>query len=180
MNKKEFMESVLSNFNKIAEEIKDTMIPARVLEAEDGVPGPVLTVIYDEMGPDGDEVMGDYSVIVGENEEDTVAYIESFLTFTEELSNEHLPELYEAISKLNFFLPFGGFTINEAENVLGYKFGMPISMDLTDEGLYGAISLCMTGGFIQANNYVFPLMQISEGKMTLDEVLELVRGAKEE
>lgn len=178
-NKKEFMESVQNSFYKIAEDLKENLIAARVLEMEEGLPGPVLTVIYNDMGADADEVLADYTVIAGEDDE-TVAYIESFLTFTEELSKEHLPLVYEAISKINFYLPYGGFAVNEDTNVLGFKFGMPISMDLSEETLFEAINLCVTGGHLQADNYMFPLLQISEGNMSPDEVLELVRGAKED
>lgn len=140
---------------------------------EDGLPVDILTTLHTEFGQDSDEAMGEFYFAPNANGESQVQYFTSVITLSEEVNKEHLPELYEAISKLNFYLPVGSFAIDEEDSSLAYKHVVPIRVDCSQEELLQQVDILIAHALSISEEYIAILLHVSEGKATVQDIIDL-------
>jgi len=155
---------------RLENELQEALVPARVRGKDDEIPSALLTVLYTEVGSGLDEVIGEYTFLPAE-EGDGASFFTSMLTITDNLPQDNLDELRKAVARLNLYLPQGSVGIDIDDKRLGYKFGVPVPLDIDENALFELINMYVTTGYIQVDRYVDMLLQIAAGEATAEELL---------
>ena len=92
------------------------------MEAEQNGLADLLRAEHPEVGSRGDEVLGEYYFLPSLTEQVNVMNLVVSMTITDDLSSEAGERIQRAITKINYVLPFGGFVLNETEEILSYRY----------------------------------------------------------
>ncbi|MCR4656376.1 MAG: hypothetical protein K5770_09140 [Lachnospiraceae bacterium] len=157
---------------RLEDSLKEDLIPAMTGEPDEETGIEILNVIFDDMGFDGEEVLGEFFFTPVTSDEDTVQHFSAVLTLRDEIGEEHLPELFEAMSYVNFSLPCGCYCVDGEKQFLTYKLTVPISTEASDEVLFEEMNVCMGNALASADLYMDLLIKILDGQATVSHILE--------
>lgn len=157
---------------KIEEESKDQQIPAIFAPADEDMPFDTLNMILSDIGMDHTEVVGEFSFLKTD-EKIQVATFAAVLTVSNQISTENIGMLYEAMSLLNFLLPYGAFSAYEKEHLLVFKLSSPITTTLKEEELYNQVQVLISNAYLIVDKYIDILIDISEGNNKIELIKEL-------
>lgn len=159
---------------KISEELASTQIPAEILKTEAYENGPeILTVDLYELGVEHDETLGEFYFMPLATGDDKTGFFNGIITLTEELEQEHLDKLYEAISILNFHMLSGSFGVSQDKRFLSYKLTIPYPLDMEKEELYSLVNCAMGNAVTVCDQWVDIVLRISEGKGDVQDVMDI-------
>ena len=176
MNIKEKNKERRELLERMKESLQDDLIACEVAESEqEGMP-PVLNVILDTLAKDDAEegAIGEFYFDPIASEEDEIQHFSSVITLMDDLPKGHLPELFEAITYMNFVLPCGRYCIDKDCTFLAYRLTVPFSIELSGDALFEQMNICMANAVAAADIYMEPLVQLAAGEVTLDEAKEYV------
>ncbi|MBR2186969.1 MAG: hypothetical protein IJ857_06490 [Lachnospiraceae bacterium] len=139
-----------------------------------GTPMDVLRVLVPDYGAGLLDILAEYSFLPVEGEE--VLYFSSVLTLLINIPEGAVPALSIAISKLNFFLPYGNFCLSKDGTVLVFKTVTALRSDHDDEKLYEDIELSADTALLIPENYLYLLQQVADGTLLLKDFLETLPG----
>ncbi len=161
---------------RFVQDFKDELFAATILEPDEDMPIPIVRVIYDEMGDVDDEAVAEFYFTPTTSDDDTVSFFTGIITLQEGIPEEALGRLYEAMSYINFQIPCGAFAIDRGHHVLAYRLCTPMSMDMGREEIYEQMNVCAGNSAAIADAYMGVLRDVTEEKMSIDEVKDLLGG----
>ncbi len=157
----------------IGEDLEKEMVASVMRKATEDKESPeILTVDFDELGLGHDSVLGEFYFYPVGSEEDTVSFFASVLTVADELSEENLSNVYEAISILNFHMLSGAFGVSQDHRFLAYKQCVAYSLDMDKESLRKHVDLTMGNAVSIVDQWADMVLRISEGEGTVDDILD--------
>ena len=176
MNINEMRHDLLEQF---LEECNDNLVPAGMVEAtEDGEPETVEFILLD-VGDAGDEARGFLYFDPMHTDEDEIQHLTCLVTLQENLPEERLPLFYEALTYINFSLPYGCFSIDMQNRFLAYKLCVPLAIEMERDALYDEINI-ITGNAAEAvDTYMGVLADLRDGSMDVEKVVEFLGGRQE-
>ena len=166
--------------NKMAEDLQEGLIAATVREPEEEGDVPVLSVLFDEFGEGEDEAYGEFFFRPIISDEDQVQFFSGVITLSDSLPEEHLKELFEAMSYINFQLPCGCFALDKTKTLLIFRECIPLPMNLTGDALYEQMNIISGNAAASADAYISTLLQVAEGELSVEDVIELLNVPEEE
>ena len=170
MDKKQIMNERHAALEAVEGSLQEELIAARLDTPEDGDGTEVLTVIFAELGLDGDGAVGELFFLPVASDEDEVQHFATIINLADEIDKEQLPALYEAISYLNFRLPCGCYVLDADAGILAYKLTVPLPIDLAGEELIRAINICSGNAVAAADQHMDLLLRMLDGEATIDDV----------
>ena len=142
---------------------------------QEGAPE-VLNVILDVLGGgESDEgAIGEFyfDTILSEKEE--IQRFTGAVTIMDILPEEHLAELYEAMSYINFRLPGGCYSIDKDKTYLAFRLTTPLPAELSGDALYDQMNVCVSNTVAIADLYMEQLIQLAIGKITVEDIKNLL------
>lgn len=157
----------------ISKDLENEMVASVLRTATDDENSPeILTVDFDELGLGHDSVLGEFYFYPVTSDEDTVGLFSSVLTVAEEIPEENLPAVYEAISVLNFHILTGAFGVSKDRRFLAYKQCVTYSLDMTKEELRKHVDITMGNVVSTVDQWVDMVIRISEGEGSVEDVLD--------
>ncbi len=138
-----------------------------------GTPMDVLRLLVPDYGAGMLDILAEYSFLpVGEPEE--IMYFSSVLTLLIEIPAGAVPALSIAISKLNFYLPYGSFCLSKDGTMLIFKNVSLLRSDHDDEKIYESIELAADNALFIPEKYLYLLQQVVEGTLLLNDFLDML------
>lgn len=170
------LESITNTF-------KEEYVPATYRKAADNpeLPVDMVSIYYSEYGSDEGNIAGDFYFYNIPAAGDEVVYFSSVLTFTDELLPEKYAEMTEAISVINFMLPFGSFILNPANGEVVYRLVTPLMASLSEEELLNEVNILISNSLDIAEPFCGMIQKLADGRSDISEIrdyAESVLGAK--
>ncbi len=164
--KLELLKRLEAYFNE-DEDIEEVSI---FTKEELNAPMDVLRVFLTDYGPGLMEVLVENSFLPLQETE--VLYFNTVITIKLDIPEEAVSALSCAIAKLNFFLPYGAFSINGDGSMLVYKSTTAVLSKDDDDALYEQIQLSADTAILAAEGYTEQLSQVADGSLLLSDFLE--------
>ncbi len=134
-------------------------------------PMDVLRVLVTDYGAGLNDILAEYSFLpLGE--EDEIWYFSGVLTIRMNVPHEGVMPLSVAVSRLNFYLPAGAFAVSADGTTLIYKNVSLIRTDRSDDLIYEDMELLSDTALLIPENFVYSLIEVSQGGLTLKQFLE--------
>lgn len=158
---------------RMRDALMEELIACGLREPENENEPEILTVVLDGLGETGDREGG-----IGEfffapsNENDTVMHFCAVLTLIDELEKDYLPQLFEAMSYINFRMPCGCYCTDREGSLLCYRMTVPLSVNLSGEELFEQMNVTMSNAFIAADLYSDMLIKLAAGEKTPESVMD--------
>ncbi len=166
---KEFQDKILEDLKK---EMESYDVPTVLRKKEEGLPTDILTTLHREMGPKADEVMGEYYFmpITGDNAD--VHCFTVSLSLSEELSEDNVDVIEEAIRILNYYMIDGYFLISPDKSTLIYRATAMFKIDLPYERGMEMIQIVIGVALQVVDRWVNKLLDLDHGAMTLESFIK--------
>ncbi len=159
---------------KACDELTEEMIPALFKDKEEsGIEDGELAILFDELGSNNDEAFGEFFFNPIMSDEDAVQYYTCLIILTEEVDKDKLPLLYEALTFINYYLPFGCFAIDGDNESIVYKYVQALPINMKDDALYEQIQIAMGNAITIADSNINLVLSIEDGTMDMDDVKQI-------
>ncbi len=158
----------------LCKDLNDEQIAAVIIKDEGAAE--MVRAILDELGDEDNPVEGEFFFRPVQSDDDAAWIFMSVFTISNELPQERLPELYEAMSYINFNLPCGSFSIDKDHRFFCYVLSSMIPEDMVDEELYREMDIAVGNAFVIADSYIGILSDVLNGKIGADGVVEFLGG----
>ena len=172
-------EDIINQRHKVLEKIQDDMnehlIAAQLVSPETEETPEVLNVVLDGIGFEGEEAIGEFCFIPMASDEAEVQYFTSVISIADEIEDDTLSALFEAMSYINFSVTCGSFSIDMNHSFLVYKLTVPMPVDISDETLYDQVNLYMGTATAMADQYMDLLLRMIEKELTLDDIITALK-----
>lgn len=119
----------------------------------------MLHVVVDGLGEEG--MIGEFFFQPLGDETDKVQYFTVLLTLADELKEEKLPALFEAMSYANVRVLCGAFYVDEDKEFLFYKMTIPLPVDLSRDDLYKQMNIAVGNSIAAASEYREQLVELA-------------------
>ena len=161
---------------KMRDSLQEGLIACDIREAEKENEPEILTVVLDGIGEAGEKEggLGEFFFIPPATENDTVMHFCSVITLLDDLNREHLPELFELMSYINFRLPLGSYSVDRDASLLCYRLVTPIPAGVSGDALFSQMNVCMANALTSADLYVDMLIKVAGGEKTLEDVIDSI------
>ena len=160
--------------NRFAETINDgeDIEDASVFTAEElGTPMDVVRCRISEAGADLVDMLGECYFLPVEGDDLSVFTI--MVTVIDEMKEE-TRFLADAAARLNYFLPVGGFGIDDDDNGLVYKYSVHILNSLSDEDKMTTMLTAFNAAVGVIDKFEGCLMLVATGEMESGEMMDLI------
>ncbi len=174
------LEEITRERHELLERLKDSLqeelIACESFTPKDEGAPEILTVVLDGIGEEGgrEGAVGDFFFMPLYSEEDKVQYFCAVLTLMDDVDNDRLPALFEAMSYINFELTSGNFCIDREKSILAYKLTLTLPMDVSGDVIYEAMNFCLDDAVNVADLYADILIKISDGGATLEDLKDIL------
>lgn len=93
------------------------------------------------------------------------------------VEKEYLPDLVRALNSINSVLPMGKFCYDAEDNICSFESSEYLTglSGFTEE--YGA--MLVKGAYTMIRDYVSPLFEVASGRMTAEQIVQIVKQKKE-
>lgn len=160
--------------------LQEELIAAKLNAPEEGNGTEVLTVIFPELGIDGDGAVGELFFLPVITDEVEVQHFATILTIADEIGEDQYPALYEAISYINFRLPCGAYALDDESGSLIFKLTVPVPAELSKEELLKEMNICSGNAVAAADLHMDLLLRMLDGETTMDDVRAAFTGGSAE
>ncbi len=162
--------------SKIRDSFQEDFIACDIREPENENEPEILTVVLDGIGETEEKEggIGEFFFIPPASENDTVMHFCAVITLLDDLGREHLPDLFEAMSYINFRLPLGCYSVDKEASLLCYRLVTPIPMGVMGEALLQQMNVSMSNALTSADLYADVLVKIAGGEKTLEGVIDSI------
>lgn len=156
---------------QLQETLKEWEIASVYRDAEgETLPIDILTCLFDEFGNDLGDVMGEFFFMPKmEGREEDALYFNCVLTLTEDLMEPMLPNLYEAVGILNYYLETGAFAVNKAGEMLVYRNSLAVPLEMKDEDALELIAENVAYSVNVSEQFHDILFRVCDGRMSMEE-----------
>lgn len=152
---------------KNLKEMLDSVDITNVLREEETLQMPILTTLHDNLGYENNEVMGEFYFLPLFGENQKFHYFTVVMTLDEEVPQEKVQVLSDAVNMLNYYMPIGAFTVQKNGGILAYKHAGLLPIDMDTEKLVDLADGMIGSAMSLVNDYVDPFMQLLNGQITL-------------
>ena len=156
--------------DRIVGDLQENLIAAMIREPESDEETPIISVIFDGLGMEHDEVFGEFYFLPFPDEDVDFQHFSAVITIADEIKEEHLSELFEAMSYINFVLPGGSFCIDSEKQFLAFRLNVPLPADMDNEELYHEINIVMGNAVALTDIYMDQLLKIMDGEKSVEEL----------
>lgn len=142
---------------------------------EDAIPAThtdMIRTFHPYYGEAEEGVFGEYYFMPSLPDEEAY-YFTATLTLVEEINEECIPVLAEAISKMSFYMPVGTFCMNKPGEIVVYKVSEIIAADMDIKAAVDLMNRTSTHAIGVPERYVTVLRQLATGQLTLEQFLML-------
>lgn len=129
----------------------------------------MLLVEHTGMGGDGGEVLGCYYFFPSDEEDGKIHRFVLSMTITERLNAWNLDYMREAVSRINFILPAGGFVIDHKGEILSYRIGIPFLADEEEKRMMELIGYHIVESTQYVSLWMDALLDLDAGEISYDE-----------
>lgn len=166
---KEFQDKILEDLKT---ELESHEVPTVMRKKEDGLPTDILTTLHREMGAKHDDVMGEYYFmpITGDNVD--VHCFTVSLSLSEDLPEDKVDVIQDAIRTLNYYMIDGTFLISPDKTTLFYRSTALFKIDLPYERGMEMIQIVIGIALQVVDRWVKELLDLERGDMTLEEFMK--------
>ena len=139
------------------------------------LPTDILTTLITEFGNGLEDAMGEFFFLpeLEGREEDALCF-NCVLTLAEDLVEDYVPALYEAIALLNYYMEAGAFAVNKEKTLLAYRNSLALPIELGDEAALDMILANIAYSINVAERFSDLLVQISDGRMSVEELKDML------
>ena len=176
MDKEQIMKERHEVLEELEGSLQEELIAAKLNTPEEGNGTEVLTVIFPEMGMDGDGVIGELFFLPVISDDTEVQHFATILTIADEIEKDRYPALYEAISYINFRLPCGAYALDDETGSLVYKLTVPVPAELSKEELLKEMNICSGNAVAAADLHMDLLLRMLDGDTSMDDVRAAFTG----
>lgn len=135
-------------------------------------PVDMVRCIVTEVGTDLINALGEFYFLPFENEE--VLYFTLTITLGDEVVPESVSDLESAVSKLDFYLPYGCFALGGEGSILVYKYTVPFrSADSEDEQMSSMLT-ALDAAVTICDRFEGYLMLVASGELAPDDMISQV------
>ena len=161
---------------RMKDSLSEELVACEIREPENENEPEMLLAVLDSIGEMGEMEggIGEFFFIPPGSEDDTVQHFCCVLTIMDELDTESLPQLFEAMSYVNFNIPCGSYAVDKERSLLCYRLVTPLSMKLSGDDLLENMSISMANAFTAADLYADELIRVASGEKTAEEIRELL------
>ncbi len=170
MDKEKIITERHEALEKLEALLNEELIAARLNTPEEGNGTEILTVIFPELGIDGDGAVGELFFLPIFFDEATVQHFATILSIADEIGAEQYPTLYEAISYINFRLPCGAYALDDETGSLVFKLTVPFPMELSGHDLLKELNICAANAMAAADQHMNLLLRMLDGEASMDDV----------
>lgn len=158
---------------RMRDSFQEELIACEIREPENENEPEILTVVLDGIGETGDMEggIGEFFFVPPSSENDTVQHFCAVLSLLDDPDREYLPQLFEAMSYINFKLPCGSYSVDRDASLLCYRLTSPIPIGLSGEGLFEQMNATMANALTVADLYADMLIKIAGGEKELQDVI---------
>lgn len=174
MNKDTILKERRSILDRIMTDMQEDLTPALMREPEGENDPPILSVVFEGIGMEHEEAFGEFYFLPLPDEKPLVQYFAAIITIADELEDEHLSELFEAMSYINFTIPCGSYSIDSEKRFLAYRLTVPLPMDMDSEALYNELNVVIGNAVAVADIHADILLKVLSGEMSVEEVKKLL------
>ena len=154
---------------RLRDSLQEEMITCEIGEPLNAEEPEILTVVLDAFGDEErDGAAGEFFFMPFSTGEERVQYFCAVLTLMDDIPEENLPALYEAMSHINFALPCGSYSVDREGRFLTYKLTVPLPAELQGDALYDEMNICVSNAVNTADAYADILIKISCGETSYD------------
>ena len=165
--------------DRMVDDFNEALIAAGVAEIENEDAPKIVRAILDEIGDD-EGAIGEFYFSPIDSEDDEVQIFNALITLSEEVREESLANLYEAMSYINFTIPSGAFSIDKDHRFLCFRLSVPMGIDAGREEVYELINIATANAVAIADGYAGVLMDVIDEKMSLNDVTDFLGGIADE
>ena len=163
---------------KLGEEFKESEVPVRLFkEGEEGATFSLLRAGLSDYGRLDEGLLAEFFFLDTEQSSDSIMYFYSLLNIEEAVKKEYLPQVYEAVSKVNCYLQGGAFAVDAGGKTVVYKNTAYIPVTMSDDEVFSMMSIHAIHAMDLAEPFAKILSGISRGENKLEELLELLPEA---
>ncbi len=129
----------------------------------------VLRALITDYGPDLGDVLAEFSFVPLSDTQ--ILYFSTVITFRVDVPKEGVTSLSGAVSRLNFYLPYGSFAISSNGSILIYKACTAFPSEWDDQRLSELMKTSADTALSVAESHTELLSDIADGKLPLSEFL---------
>jgi len=157
---------------RMRDSLQEELIACDIRQPENEGEPEILMAVIDGIGESGEMegTIGEFYFIPPSSKEDTVQHFCATLTIADELKEEFLPPLFEAMSYVNFNIPCGSFSVDKDRSMLSFRLVTPLSAGLSGEDLLLQMNISMANAFASADLYADELIKVSGGEKTVEDI----------
>ena len=170
MDKKIILDEQHKALEAMEGSLQEELIAAKLTIPEEENGTEVLTVIFPELGIDGDGAVGELFFLPILPDEISVQHFMTILTIADEIEEGLYPAIYEAISYINFRLPCGAYSLDDETGSLVYKLTVPLPAELSGEELIRELNICSGNAVAAVDQHMDLLLRMLDGDVTMDDV----------
>lgn len=163
---------------KLTEIFNEESIPAilRTMDDDKELPMDVLTVALEDFSPKGNEWYAEFAFLPLQNAAENTAYISAAITMNGEMDLRASDNVAWLISRLNHYLPYGAFSVNDEGNLLAYKLCVPVIDNGNDDELFNSLNLIASHALELVDDCGGLLEAVIEDDITPDEAINQFLG----
>ena len=172
MNTRELEHKLLE---ALAGDFQEGGMETRLMTREEtGMDAEVLRTIWPDFGVDLQQLFVECMFIgLPRGAEDTL-YYSVVLNLSAEFDKESMPDLFEAMSKLNFYMTGGSFAIDPDESILVFKQMLQLPAEYDFEVLHEMINVAAAHTVQLCEPYAPLICGVAEGRIPLSDVLAVL------
>jgi len=166
---------------KLGEEFNAEYVAAvlRTTDTESDLPMDILTVSLEEFSPKGNEWIAEYSFLPLKNGADNTAYLSAAITLATDMSGDASDNVAWLISRLNYYAPYGAFSVSDSGEVLAYKLCVPVFDKGDDDELFEKFNLIAAHSLDFVENVGGLVEAVMEYDITPEEAMDQFLGRDE-
>lgn len=172
----------MNRYTKLLERLatifNEGYVPAvlRTMDDEKDLPMDILTVALEDYSPKGNEWLAEIAFLPLSNGAEDTSYISIAITMTDEMGAYASNTVAWFISRMNHYIPYGAFSVNEEGNVLAYKLCVPVLDKGDDEMLFDALNLNASHALEFVDNFGGLIEAVMEEDITPREAMDQFLG----
>ena len=172
MNKEELSKTREALLEKIQDGLLEELYAAQIKEVGDKNRLRVLSVVFEDLGFDSESAIGDFYFRPMISDDDKVQHFCALITIADELNEDNLPSVYEAMSYINAKAVCGSFCIDKDKNFMAYRLCVPLSTSMTEDQLFEAMNVVMGNAVAACDMYMDILVRVMDGEATVQDVID--------
>lgn len=137
-------------------------------------PVDITRVIITDIGAELISVLGEFYFLPLEDEE--MLFFACGITVTDDIEDHEKTDLYSAVARINYLLPFGSFAMDEGGDNVVYRYTVPVLADSDDDTIRKIMLTSVDAAVSMVDRFESYLMLVQEGNVTPDEMIKAIKG----